>query len=226
MVRWSERGRYGNLGLGAADDCKMVTYLQALATIAALNALGLLGFGFLSSRGNIWERLAIVSAFGMSGSFVAAYGLALVYYVKLRLELLPRFRVRVPLTDEEFIALSPALKGAHSAIVNLVRPEVAKEFRSIGGERFHPGDDLENDLHLSDVTLWGDWLYIMAADLGIDQDEFKRGLGTAPIRTYGDLILLFDRLWRQSACAKTPPALHPRASCLGPHARRVESEKR
>ena len=51
----------------------------------------------------------------------------------------------MPLTDEEFIALSPALKGAHPAVVNLVRPEVAKEFRSIGGERFHPDDDLEND---------------------------------------------------------------------------------
>jgi hypothetical protein len=177
---------------------------KALVITAVVGMVGVLGCGFLSSRDNIWERFAIASMFGMLGSMIATYGLALVYYVRLRLDLNRRFHSRAPLTDAEFIALSSALKNVDPVLVNLVRLNVAREFRSIGGERFHPGDDLETDLHLSDVTFCGDWLSTMPADLGIEQDEFERDLESVPIKTYGDLVLFLDRLWQQAKSVKAP----------------------
>jgi hypothetical protein len=38
---------------------------KALVVVAVSGAVGLLGFGFLSSQGNLWERFAKASAFAM-----------------------------------------------------------------------------------------------------------------------------------------------------------------
>jgi hypothetical protein len=142
--------------------------------------------------------------FGMLGSMIATYGLVLVYYVRLRLDLSRQFHRRAPLTDSEFIARSSVLKNVDHSLVNFVRQSIAREFRSIGGERFHP-DDLETGLHLSEVAPFsGDWLDTMASELGIDQDLFERELESVPVQTYGDLVLFFDRLWQHAKCAKSP----------------------
>jgi hypothetical protein len=164
----------------------------------------MLGCGFLSSRGNFWERFTMALAFGWLGSMIATAGIALVYYVKIRSNLGRLVRHRRPLTDKDFTSLSPQLKGVDPFVVRLVRRTAAKEFRSIGGERFQPGDDLEADLHLSDLSFWGEWLEGLARDLGIEEDELAQGMESVTVESYGDLVLLFDRLARRSKGAKTP----------------------
>jgi hypothetical protein len=175
---------------------------KALVVTDAVCAVGMLVCGFFSSRGNVMERLVIGLSLGMSGSTFTALGLILVYLVQLRLELRRRFRGRALLSDSEFITLSPALKAVDPAVVNLVRQVAAKEFRSIGGDRFHPDDDLETDLHLSDVMLWSDWLGTLSAEMGIDEDNFMRAPEPGPINTFGDLIVYFNRYSRRSKGAK------------------------
>jgi hypothetical protein len=167
--------------------------------------VGVLGCGFLSSRGNLWERFTIVSAFGVSCSMFATLGIALIYYLKIRFELNRLVHSRPQLTDQTFISLSPRLKGVDPFVVHLIREAAAKEFRSIGGERFQPDDDLEADLHLSDLTFsGGEWLEGVATDLGIDEEELSRGSESVPVQTYGDLVLLFDRLSWRSNGEKSP----------------------
>ena len=163
--------------------------------------VGVMGCGFLSSRGNLWERFTIVSAFGMIFSMIATYGTAapVLLHAEIRFELNRLVYSRPQLTDEAFIALSPRLKGVDPFVVHLIRGAAAKEFRSIGCDRFQPDDDLEADLYLSDLTFFGgDWLEGVATDLGIEEEELTRGSESVPVQTYGDLVLLFDRLWRLS----------------------------
>jgi hypothetical protein len=179
-----------------------LTFKILLAAIVVC-AVGLLGCGFLSSRGNLWERLAIACGVGMGGWAIATYGLALVYYVRIRLDTSRRLRSRPPLSDKEFTALSPALEGVDPLLLNRVRETVAQQFRSIGGERFYPGDDLDDDLHLSDFSFWGEWLEDLAVGLGIEESAFDREFGSVPIKTYGDLVLFFDRLRRESRAKGT-----------------------
>jgi hypothetical protein len=57
---------------------------KTLAGIAGVSAVGMLGCGFLSSRGNMWQRFAIAFSLGMSGSMIAALGMALFYYMRIR----------------------------------------------------------------------------------------------------------------------------------------------
>ncbi len=176
---------------------------KTLLAITSVCAVGMAVCGFLSSRGNIWERFTIASAFGFVGSMAAAAALALVYFVKIRSDMSRLLRCRAPLTDEDFICLSPKLKSVEPVVVHRVRQAAAKQFRSIGADRLHPSDDLETDLHLSDLTFWGEWLESITTDLEIQEDELDRELELVPIQTYGDLVLVFDRLWRHSKCAKT-----------------------
>jgi hypothetical protein len=183
-----------------------------LVAITSASAVGMLVCGFLSSRGNIWERFLIALGIVLLGLMFAPLGVAATYYVKIRSDLYRMIRYRAPLADEEFIAMSPDLKGVNPSIVLRVRQSAAKQFRSIGGDRFYPGDDLETDLHLSDLTFWGEWLEGLTTNLNIEEHDLARGWESMPVRTYGDLVLLFDRLSRQSKGAKTPSELassHP-----------------
>ena len=171
---------------------------KTLLALASISAIGMAGCGFPSSRGNIWERFTVALAFVMFGSMSATLGIAAVYYVKVRFDLYRIIRCRAPLADEEFIAMSPELKHVDPSVVRWIRQSAAKQFRSIGGDRFYPGDDLETDLHLSDVTFWGEWLEDVTTSLKTEEDELVQGFEPMPVRTYGDLVLLFDRRWRQS----------------------------
>jgi hypothetical protein len=178
---------------------------KTLLASTVLCTFGVLGCGFLSSRGNLWERFTILSAFGMIFSMIATYGIALIYYLKIRFELNRLVHSRPQLTDPIFISFSPRLKGVDPFVVHLIREAAAKKFRSIGGERFQPDDDLEADLHLSDLTFsWGEWLEGVATDLGIEEDALDRGLESVPVHTFGDLVLHFDRLLRRSNGVKSP----------------------
>jgi hypothetical protein len=53
-------------------------------------------------------------------------------------------------------------------------------------------------------TFWGEWLDGLTSDLGIEEAESARGLESMPLQTYGDLIMLLDRLLRQSNASKAP----------------------
>jgi hypothetical protein len=174
-----------------------------LLALTSVSAIGMAGCGFLSSRGKFWERFTIALAFGTFGSMIATLGMAAVYFAKIRFDLHRLVRCREPLADDEFVAMSPELKHVDPVVVHRVRQSAAKQFRSIGGDRFYPGDDLETDLHLSDVTFLGEWLLDVTTDLKIEEDELARGLESMPVRTYGDLVLLFDRSWRQSKAARS-----------------------
>lgn len=193
--------RYGRI---AGHDSEMGVHRQEAPVAHRPGAVGMLACGFLSSRGNIWERFTIASAFGTFGSMIAAGGMALVYYVKIRFELHTLVRCRAPLTDQDFISLSPRLKGVDRFVVHRVRQAAARQFRAIGGDRFHPEDDLETDLHLPDLSFWGEWLESVTDDLGIEEGELARELESGPIQTYGDLVLLFDQARRKSKGVKTP----------------------
>jgi hypothetical protein len=125
---------------------------KSLLTIHVVCVIGTLGFAFLSSRGNMWEHLAITSGLGWIGSTAVLIPLMVTCYILLRLELRGRLRNRRWLTDQEFIDLSPDLKGIDPVLINAVRRAVAQQFRRLGGERFYPGDDFEMDLKLANMT--------------------------------------------------------------------------
>jgi hypothetical protein len=83
------------------------TYVvKSLLAICILCVIGLLVFGFLSSRGNVWERLTIASMTGLLASIAAMYGLVVIYYVILRPALRRHIKDRRPLTDQEFLNLA------------------------------------------------------------------------------------------------------------------------
>jgi hypothetical protein len=163
----------------------------------------MMAFGYLSSRGDFWDRLARASANGFFGSTAGMLSWALVHYLKLRLELRRLLKNRCRLTDQEFIDLSPRLKGVDPALVSVVRGAVATKFRGLGGELFHPDDNFAAHLNLADLTFsLGEELEIVALTLaetfGFDEKEFEAELGCAPIQSYADLIKFLDRFWRRS----------------------------
>jgi hypothetical protein len=176
---------------------------KSLLAICILCIIGSLGFGFVSSRGDLWERFTIASAWGWCGSVAVLIALAVTCYIKLRFELRGRLRNRRVLTDQEFIDLSPSLKGVDPVLVSLVRRALAKQFRRLGGELFYPGDDFELDLKLSNLTFSLDEeLEILAVTLagthGFDDEDFERELEMTPIQTYSALVVFLDRFWRRS----------------------------
>ncbi len=176
---------------------------KSVLTILIACVVGMLAFGFLSSRGNIWERLAIASASGMCVSTAVLIPLIGTCYITLRLELRQRLRNRRCLTDQEFIDLSPSLKGVDPVLVSLVRRVVAKQFRRLGGELFYPDDNFETDLKLSNLTLsLNEELEIVACRLasthGFGEEDFERELKTVSIQTYSDFVVFLDRVWRRS----------------------------
>lgn len=181
---------------------------KILLAILIFCVVGSLACGFLSSRGDVWDRLAIALAFGWFGSIATVLPTAVICYISLRLDLRRRLRNRRRLLDQEFIDLSPSLKGVDPALVSLVRRAVAKEFRRLGGEVFYPEDDFDADLKLSNLTFsFPEDLEILAITLaethGFDDKEFERELDMAPIQTYSDLIVFLDRFWRRSKMKAT-----------------------
>jgi hypothetical protein len=184
-------------------SARWVHTFKTLLAISILSVVGMLWFVLLSSRGNMWERLAIASGLGWI-PWAALLIASMVYcYILLRLKLFARLGNRRCLTDQEFIDLSPNLKGVDPVLVNVVRQAVAKQFRRLGGELFYPEDDFETDLKLSNLTPWLDEeLEILAVTLaethGFDDEDFERELKTTPIQTYSDLLVFLDGFWRRS----------------------------
>src|SRR4051794_38988252 len=117
---------------------------QGLIATILIGAVGVMAAGWVSTRGDAWERVCMVFAFLMAGSLLGVLVLVAATCVKLKREL-NRLRGRPPLSDDEFIALLPDPAGADPEQVNQVRALAAREFRRIGGDRFYPGDRLDED---------------------------------------------------------------------------------
>jgi len=147
-------------------------------------------FGFVS-----WDRLA--SAFGIGMGVSVALVLALMAVYVAWMESSRRsYLGRLPLSDEEFSALCPSPGGLDPQIVNHVRMLAARRFGSIGGNRFHPDDRLEEDLHLPDAAPWAleDFWIDLAELLGVDEDQAIEQ--AFEVVTFGDIVRLADRSWK------------------------------
>jgi hypothetical protein len=157
---------------------------------AVLCTVGLLCSGLLSA-----ERLVIITAIGIEVSLIGAFALAFTYWVRLRYQL-RAYLDRPRLTDEEFAASLGGEFDVSLEVVNQVRQMAARRFWLVGGNRFYPNDRLEEDLYLSDLApfgsedFWNDlWEYVGKTE------EDLRGL-EVQIVTFGDVVVLADRLRR------------------------------
>jgi hypothetical protein len=162
---------------------------QGLVATTVLCALGFLVCGAFAARGNAWETACIALMIVMLGSMAAALGLVVFTYVSLRLAV-NRYLCRPPLSDEEFAALLTAASPVDSMFVGRVRALAERHFGSLGGGRFHPGDRIEQDLHLADLAPFACEKFCAAIeqDLGLQADRLAEALASARVRTFGEIV--------------------------------------
>ena len=172
---------------------------QGLVAMSLICAIGVMAFGWVSTRGDVWERVCMVFAVGMFGSLIGALGLVVATYLKLRDEL-KRLASRPPLSDEEFTALLSDPAAADPELVGRVRALAAQVFRSFGGERFYPDDRLEEDLHLRDLAPFAtrDFCATLEESLDLEEDEIRGMMATKQVSSFGDLVLFASFLSAQS----------------------------
>jgi len=168
---------------------------QALVATILICTVGIMAIGWVSTRGDVWERVCMVLAFVMLGSLLGAFGLVVATYFKLRGEL-QRLICRPPLSDEKFAALLPDPSAVDPKVVNRVRTIAAKVFRSFGGDRFYPGDRLDEDLHLRDLAPFAteDFCITLAESLNLEEDEILGRLVAGQFATFGDLVRFVSSL--------------------------------
>ena len=162
---------------------------QGLVATIVLSGVSFTVCAFFSAQGNVWEHACIVLFIVMLGSMVGALMLVATTYVKLRLEVARLLR-RPLLSDEEFTLRMEDAEDVDIEFVRRFRELAARCFRGLGGERFYPGDHLEDDLHLSDLAPFGleDFFTELEESLGIDHDEMCTWWATRGVKTFGELI--------------------------------------
>jgi hypothetical protein len=162
---------------------------QGLVATILLCAVGFMICGSMSSPGNSWERACNVLVVVMLGSMLGAVGLVAVTYLKLRADLRSHL-VCPPLTDAEFIAVLADPAAVDPDVVVRARVLAAGYFRSMGGDRFYPGDRLDEDLHLRDLAPFVGKAFFAELEqaLGIEEDGLRARAATGQVRTFGELI--------------------------------------
>jgi hypothetical protein len=162
---------------------------QGLVATILLCAVGFMVCGSMSSPGNAWERACIVLVVVMLSSMLGAVGLVGVTYLKLRADV-REHRGRPPVTDEEFAAMLPDPSTLDLDVLGLVRSRAAGYFRSLGGDRFYPGDRLGEDLHLRDLAPFASKAFCAELEetLGIQEDGLLGRIADGQLATFGDLI--------------------------------------
>ena len=170
---------------------------KALCAGTALCLIGALVACYFSSEGSILGTLTLGLVFGMLACAVGALVFAVGYVLYLRGER-EEILGRRTLSDEEFAAQLGGSEQADIEVVRQVRKLAAERFRSIGGEKFYPGDRLEEDLHLSDAAPFvsGEFFEDMLESLGVDESELPKN--TEPVVTFGDVVLLANKLRRRA----------------------------
>jgi hypothetical protein len=164
---------------------------QGLVATIVLCALGFMVCGSMAAPGNSWERVCFVLMCLMLGSMIGALALVAATYAEFRLELATQAR-RPALSDEQFAAMLSDPSAVDLELVGRIRALAAHYFRSIGGERFYPGDRLQQDLHLLDLVPFGceNFLAVLEESLGLREDELRARLATREVVTLGDLIVV------------------------------------
>jgi hypothetical protein len=162
---------------------------QGLVATIVLCALAFMVCGSFSAAGNVWERVCIGLMITMLASMFGALALAAATYVGLRSEVRRHLR-RPLLSDQEFAALLPGDK-VDPEQVGEIRALAARCFRRVGGERFYPGDRLEEDLHLRDLAPFGAEAFRSTLEklLGLDEDELMDRFTERELTTFGDLVM-------------------------------------
>jgi hypothetical protein len=162
---------------------------QWLVATILLCAVGFMICGSMSSPGNIWEHACVVLVVVMLGSMLGVIGLAAGTYRKLRADVCSH-HVRPPLTDADFIALLADPAAVDPGVVVRTRVLAAGYFRSIGGDRFYPGDRLDEDLHLRDLAPFAGKVFFAELEraLGIEEDGLRVRAATGQVATFGQLI--------------------------------------
>jgi hypothetical protein len=162
---------------------------QGLVATILLCAIGFMICGSMSSPGNVWEGACIVLVVVLLGSMLGAIGLAAVTYLKLRADVRSHLG-RPPLTDTEFIAMLADPAAVDADVVVRARALAAGYFRSIGGDRFYPGDCLDEDLHLRDLAPFAGRAFFAELEqaLGIEEDGLRARAATGQVTTFGELV--------------------------------------
>ena len=168
---------------------------QGLVATILLCAVGFMICGSMSSPGNIWERACIVLVIVMLGSMLGAVGLVAVTYLKLRSDVRNHLG-RPPLSDDEFAAMLPDPSVVDPDVLGRVRALAAGYFRSMGGDRFYPGDRLDEDLHLRDLAPFAiaHFFAELEQSLGIEEDGLRARAATGQVTTFGDLVVAASAL--------------------------------
>jgi hypothetical protein len=163
---------------------------QGLVATLVICAGTFLVCGVFSSPGSVWEALMIVLFVAMLASLFGALALAAATYVGLRAEVRRHLR-RPALSDEEFAALLADGFKVDAEQVGEIRALAARCFRGLGGERFYPGDRLEEDLHLRDLAPFktAEFWEALTRALGLSEEEVSDRIGGRPMATFGDLVL-------------------------------------
>jgi hypothetical protein len=171
---------------------------QGLLATILISAIGVMASGWVSTRGDVWELVCMVFAFFMLASLLASLGLVAATYVKFKIEL-NRLRGRPPLSDDEFIAMLSDPTSADPEQVSQVRALAARVFRRIGGDRFQPGDRLNEDLHLRDLDPFKteDFCLTLEKATGLPDGEMLGMLAAGQLSTFGDLVLLVSSRFSQ-----------------------------
>jgi len=172
---------------------------KALCWGAGLCLAGLL----VSGGADLPDAVGIAFALGMIAFILGGYAFAVGYAVYLRIDR-RRYLRRRPLSDEEFAAQLPDPEQIDPQVLRKVRELVAKRFRRVGGDRFYPGDRLDEDLHLWDSAPFA------AEDFEMDLDE-QFGCGDKEIApekkcvdTFGELVVFTSRAWRKKTSETLP----------------------
>jgi hypothetical protein len=162
---------------------------QGLVATILFCAVGFMICGSMSSPGNFWERACIVLVVVMLGSMLGAVGLAAATYLKLRAGVRSHLG-RSPLTDAEFIAMLADPPAVDPDVVVRARVLAAGYFRSMGGDRFYPGDRLDEDLHLRDLAPFVVKAFFAGLEeaLGIEEDGLRALMATGQVATFGEMI--------------------------------------
>jgi hypothetical protein len=182
---------------------------QALIATTAVAAIGLVTLPFLPDSSKRMDILVISLALLLSGCSLGAVVLVVVCWVSLRLGL-ARYLCRRPLSDEEFRAMLGGSQAVDVQVVQDVRNMAARRFWTLGGGSFYPGDRLDEDLHLGDLAFFAaeSFEYDLLGYLGLAEEDAPEEWSR--VKTFGDVVLLVDRVRRRGAGESVaPPPVRP-----------------
>jgi hypothetical protein len=98
--------------------------------------------------------------------------------------------------DEAFVLLLPGGESLDREVVRFVSQTAARRFRFNGGARFYPQDRLEEDLHWGDLAPWATEAFWADIEEYLGYKEEELAAEAIEIMTFGDVVLLVDRLRR------------------------------